>query len=290
MLCVGGCASSANIPQTQCELLLMSSKIHNITKSNEDKEESISLSSLASHLRMIRCHRVSNSTALVNLSHKKKMGAEDFKIALVGDSDIERWSRESSLADHTWKLPIVSINGKSGAVLGDIVPMAEELLLQQMNQTNLIVIGCAGENDIGDGIFLDKTINAMKDFIDAIFVDHHKGQSSCRRHLIFLGPKFEPWLDDDPSYKKKYTKLSRALQKCCETHAHTEFIYFVDCITMFCGDTANIPGAVLGGKAKADYKYFCSDKLHLSSHGYRIWEQEIGKCIQKIVDKKITSS
>ena len=242
------------------------------------------------------------------ISLKNKKGNDgDFKIALVGDSDIERWEQESQLSENdssTWNIPIVAIRGKSGAVLADIVPMAKQIVQQSSAssnldvRSNLIVIACAGENDIGEGIYLDKTIDAMKDFLNAIFfMDSEQHSASApsvpaRRHLIFLGPKFEPWLEDNPSYKKKYAKLSRSLQNVCQeflkslTTTHNKnTIHFMDCITMFCDkDTANMPGAVLGGKAKADFKYFCADRLHLSPHGYRLWEQEVKKILDRITN------
>ena len=64
-------------------------------------------------------------------------------------------------------------------------------------------------------------------------------------------------------------------------------IHYVDCLTMFCTEeSAKVPGAVLGGRAKAEYKYFEGDRLHLSVHGYQIWK----KVVEDIVENQILAN
>eukprot|EP00543_Licmophora_paradoxa_P014920 CAMPEP_0202467924 /NCGR_PEP_ID=MMETSP1360-20130828/73677_1 /ASSEMBLY_ACC=CAM_ASM_000848 /TAXON_ID=515479 /ORGANISM="Licmophora paradoxa, Strain CCMP2313" /LENGTH=57 /DNA_ID=CAMNT_0049092645 /DNA_START=160 /DNA_END=333 /DNA_ORIENTATION=- len=54
---------------------------------------------------------------------------------------------------------------------------------------------------------------------------------------------------------------------------------------MFCGDSANVPGAVLGGRAIPESKYFSDDLLHLSKEGYTIWKGIVEeKVIQLVQD------
>lgn len=42
---------------------------------------------------------------------------------------------------------------------------------------------------------------------------------------------------------------------------------------MFCGDSANQPGALMGGQAIPEARYFDNDQLHLSDEGYKIWKE-----------------
>ena len=53
---------------------------------------------------------------------------------------------------------------------------------------------------------------------------------------------------------------------------------------MFCTqDTATVPGAVLGGKAMADSKYFEKDQLHLNATGYQHWKRIVEERIQDLL-------
>jgi len=265
------------------------------------------------------------------------------RLILVGDSDIAFWPKDllpsptndsAKGANNTdWGQPVVS--GHSGATLAGVLPHLRRTLaiesridytngvggrnttrnpMSTQDTTSVIVVACAGENDIGEGLSLRKSTEALREFADAIFLEHPDNDNV---HLIFLGPKFEPWLEDDPSYKKKYTAMTMAFRRCLEdeydvttraNHEHSikarsehsvarknnvgnpnehtnnpSRIHFIDSLTMFCGDTANVPGARLGGRAKADPQYFATDGLHLSNKGYKIWkevvEDRIHQCI-----------
>jgi lysophospholipase L1-like esterase len=205
----------------------------------------------------------------------------DMSLAFVGDSDIDYWPSEV-LPTLDGAVPVAAVSGHSGASLSETLPHLRKVLENHGSIQKLMIVACAGENDIGDGISLDNSLIALRQFLDAIFSNDEK-VPSFKHHLIFLGPKFEPWLEDDPSYKKAYSKMSRAFSRCCEKHENADQIQFIDCLTMFCGDTATIPGAVLAGRAKADYKYFAADKLHLSIHGYTVWQQVVQERITEII-------
>lgn len=200
-------------------------------------------------------------------------------LAFVGDSDIHYWPSE--MLPTLDSMPVAAVSGHSGASLSETLPHLRKVLANHGSSHKLMIVACAGENDIGDGISLDNSLIALRQFLDAIFSNEKAPPS--KHHLIFLGPKFEPWLEGDPSCKKAYSKMSRAFSRCCEKHDNGDQIQFIDCLTMFCGDTATIPGAVLGGRAKADYKYFAPDKLHLSMHGYKVWQQVVQERIKEII-------
>jgi len=244
------------------------------------------------------------------------------RLVVVGDSDIANWPKELIPAgeggigtETEWDQPIVS--GHSGATLSEVLPHLRRVLAESRSKgmgkssgkpaittrapenDTLVVVACAGENDIGEGLSLGKSIEALREFADAVFLEHHSGGNLF---LLFLGPKFEPWLEHDPSYKKKYEAMARAFQRCLEEYeATTSFgkddstniskgrsattnygdnsnsgrIHFIDCLTMFCGETANVPGARLGGRARADPRFFASDQLHLGNEGYAIWKEVV---------------
>lgn len=168
-----------------------------------------------------------------------------------------------------------------------------------------IFVACAGENDVGSGRSIDKILETFRTFLDELFPLNGLHSSSNQisttknpkttttvptpaptnnNHLVFLGPKFEPWLTDDYSSRKQYTKLSNGFQRTIRKHhgfASGKIVY-IDCLTLFCTkETANIPGAVHGGRAMPDDRYFDGDGLHLSDEGYCVWKE--------IVDMEISS-
>ena len=203
------------------------------------------------------------------------------RLCLVGDSDIAYWPPElfpslTPSMDTTSARPITS--GHSGATLAEILPHMQNILETHGADHELIIVACAGENDIGEGISIDNSVRSLESLFDIVLGSSTEKPS---HRIFFLGPKFEPWLEDDPSFKKKYSKMSRSFERACKSHSNSENICFIDCLTMFCGETAQVPGAVLAGRAKADYKYFASDLLHLSNQGYEIWKQVVEEKIRE---------
>jgi lysophospholipase L1-like esterase len=201
--------------------------------------------------------------------------SKSLHIALVGDSDIDHWPDTfyPSIREAT-----VSSKGYSGARLHQIAKHAEASLLEHGAEL-LCLVACAGENDIGEGISLSKSERAFERLLEIVF--NRPARENVR--LIFLGPKFEPWLKDDPDARKKYVRMSLAFARCCKDHPMSRNISFIDCLTMFCGESGKQPGAVLGSRAVAEQRYFQSDQLHLNNDGYRIWKQIVEDCILQVV-------
>ena len=195
---------------------------------------------------------------------------------LIGDSDIQRWSTE-------W-LPSydgnVVVKGYSGATLQEVVSHAMEHITpcdddgNNSNSTcpsNTLIL-CAGENDIGRGCSLDETLESL----NGLFRWKNREQPTLR--VVLLGPKLEPWLTDDPASRKKYVKMSKAMERACRNQEAV----FVDCLTMFCEqESAEQPGAVWGGRAHADPQYFDPDQLHLNSAGYAVWKRVVDEILGK---------
>jgi lysophospholipase L1-like esterase len=129
------------------------------------------------------------------------------------------------------------------------------------------LVVCAGENDIGSGIAIAQSEGVFQKLLSMLKTTH----------LIFLGPKFEPWLAQDMNSRKHYVQMSQAFQRCSQESGAS--VTFVNCLTMFCGKTATLPGALFGGRAIPETQYFDDDQFHLSNAGYDAW--------QKVVEEKI---
>ena len=200
-------------------------------------------------------------------------------LIMLGDSDINNWPKHL--------IPNLNVDemhtiARGGATLPDVDRMFEawiqensKFFMVEMNGTrrNMIevfIIACAGENDICQGRSVDSAVNAYHDLMCHIF----EKLPQCKR-VMFLGPKFEPWLAKDYSTRKQYTKLSKALRRATERHKHVDKLMFIDCLTMFCGETSTLPGAINGDRALADKTYFVEDDLHLNDRGYILWKGEI---------------
>ena len=196
-------------------------------------------------------------------------------IAFVGDSDISRWPKE--LAPSIQRAT-VSIQGYSGAILNQIVPAVEACLLERYKADLVVLVICPGENDFGEGYSFIKSEQAFERLLEITF--NRDNREMIR--LIFLGPKFEPWLADDADSRKQYVKMSMTFERCCKDHTLSRLISFIDCLPMFCGESGTQPGAVLGGRALAERRYFDSDQIHLSQDGYGIWKQVIEDCALNI--------
>lgn len=225
-----------------------------------------------------------SSTMQMQIAEKTSSGSKEVALAFVGDSDISHWPTEL--------LPIIGkrygeprVSGHSGATLNQIIPHVRSVVELVRNDTiskKLVLVACAGENDIGNCYSINQTMDSFRKLLTEVFVS--TAPDSLSTYLIFLGPKLEPWLEDDHGSRKKYVKLAKALRRACEQQEFSGNITFVDCLTMFCGESANIPGALFGGKAMAETKYFSDDRLHLNAEGYKVWKATIDQHIMQILD------
>ena len=215
------------------------------------------------------------------------------RIILVGDSDISRWPPSlypqcSSGLHKRFETSLRNL-GQSGALLSDLVPQLRQWRAEIDDSSCMrydVFVACAGENDISSGRSLDTVLEVFRSFLDEVFHPSQQEQNhKIQNCVIFLGPKYEPWLSTDMSSRKKYTKLSSALQRTIRKHEGSTASQrvFVDCLTMFCtNQTHNVPGAIHGGRAIPDEKYFDGDGLHLNEDGYRIWKNIVEEQISNI--------
>jgi lysophospholipase L1-like esterase len=219
--------------------------------------------------------RENKSFTVPDYSSSSSSSSSSLHVALIGDSDIDYWPEYllPSIEGAT-----VSIEGYPGDTLDQVVKYVEASLLE--NEADLLVlVVCAGENDIGDGIPLVESEHAFERLLEIAF--DRPNPETIR--LIFLGPKFEPWLQDDPDAREQYISMSSVFEQYRGVHPMSQFISFVNCLTMFCGESGEQPGAVLGGKAIAEQKYFQSDQVHLSRDGYEIWKEVVEGNILQLV-------
>lgn len=204
------------------------------------------------------------------------VATEEHQLVLIGDSDIAYWPQEFHPSLNNTKPAIVS--GHPGATLSDVLPHLHRIVSEHGDQNKLVIIACAGENDISGGIFLDNSLRALEIFMNSIT------QSSEDHRLIFLGPKFEPWQDEDTPSKRQYSKMSRSFERCFLRNSNPNgTFHYIDCLTMFCRRSTSVPGALLGGRANAAAKYFLSDKLHLSKDGYALWKNLLEQTINNVL-------
>jgi lysophospholipase L1-like esterase len=196
--------------------------------------------------------------------------------ALIGDSDIQRWPQQLFPEPATVREGSPSSyihSGHNGATLEQIRPHVQEVVLTALASSarvnlRLVLIVCAGENDIGQGESLASTEVSFRRLLDIVF---DPVTTTMTTTLIFLGPKIEPWMvEDDADSRKQFIRMSKHLSRLCNEHSCSSRIKFINCLTIFCDETCEHPSI-----ANASPRYFASDQLHLSADGYKIWKRTI---------------
>ena len=160
-------------------------------------------------------------------------------LILLGDSDISRWPTELFPSwsggvdkEHDVVCP-VQVHGCSGATLEQVVMDQFLPLIVNINNNNnighgrgrcacceedtnamIVIVCCAGENDVGNGIDVETSLRAFDTLLE---------HDQSYHHLIFLGPKFEPWLEDDIESRRHYIKLSKGFRRRCEGRKNVTF-------------------------------------------------------------------
>ena len=201
---------------------------------------------------------------------------------LFGDSDISRWPSSfyprypTSTSTSTHHHCNYGVGGaQMSDVLQQINKWREDTKDNSTTVDENILICCAGENDISTKS-IDQILETFRAVLDALFPS-----TKSDLKMIFIGPKFEPWLINDNTSRKQYTKLNNGLQRTTRKHHATDQITYIDCLTLFCTEeTANVPGAI-HSKATPDDRYFDKDGLHLNDLGYEKWKQIIE---QKLIE------
>ena len=216
---------------------------------------------------------------------------------LIGDSDMDRWPKDCLPRYLNGNKPCqASVAGYSGATLGEVVDRISERFATTAPVSNkrghdgradccgshCVLVVCAGENDIGQGYTLDNTLQSMDRLLEWFGHAQRQGEATMSvSTLVFFGPKFEPWLQDDHTSRKQYVKMSKGMRRRIDAFNERNpksqnwsgMAVFCDCITMFCTDeTKSIAGAQLGGLAVVDTTFFDDDGLHLSKRGYDLWQ------------------
>ena len=243
------------------------------------------------------------------------------RVVFLGDSDISRWppsiypsiiqnTTTAAAAGEDCHLNCVNV-ARGGAVMSDMLNQLKEWRDSSSSSTSsnvvdnntestttnnnnnkddgiTIYIACAGENDISSGQSIDKIQHSFSSFLTELFRPKKQNLISNdgdnTHFLILLGPKLEPWLTNDHTSRKQYTKLSTALQRIIRKSPDENNIVYVDCLTMFCTtESKDVPGAIHGGRAIPDRQYFDSDELHLSDEGYKVWKEVVDEKIQSII-------
>lgn len=205
------------------------------------------------------------------------------KIALLflGDSDIARWPADLLPSIQGVDAEIITFHqANDGALLSELpdqmVKSFSSMLSTKITFTDIIVISCAGENDLSY-FPVDVIIESFQKLIRTIF---QTSAQSFRTRFIFLGPKIEPWLCDDIDARILYFRLSHRLKQVCSYTS--EEIYYVDCLSMFCDNNIQKP-SVLRSDISANQIYFNDDKLHLNLVGYSLWRNVLNDLLSKLL-------
>lgn len=226
---------------------------------------------------------------------------EHVALILVGDSDISRWPCElypkevvqNGNAIHRIQLQVFR-GAKSGALIKDIDKQVRKVFKEigecAKKFDRVIMIACAGENDLSSGISISAIMTSFENTMNGIFSSsYHKDIN-----VIFLGPKVEPWLEDDIEARNGYFQLSQRLKQAAklpvEDRNDDQAIIFIDCLKMFCGETASLSVVSLSRSAKADTRYFDDDGLHLNNEGYKILKDEVETRIERLLCEDIENS
>jgi hypothetical protein len=226
--------------------------------------------------------------------------------SFVGDSDIARWPQHllpqvlpvSPHDDHdnSATCQVTTFHhAENGATMQRLVAQIKrakkEISSSSFDAT--VFIACAGENDISTTTstpsLLDRILEQFESAVRCIFSSTTKKRMFNNPHFIFIGPKVEPWMEQDElNARMCYFQLSESLRSTisklssCPTLMNSvdttrsnsnHSIYFLDSLTLFCGETQN--KSVVGGRAIAERKYFQEDGLHLSHDGYEIWKKQV---------------
>jgi len=260
------------------------------------------------------------------MPHSKDQLKLKIALVLVGDSDMKRWSdteehllpslsSKQNLAHHHITLTHFHQHAKSGAVMQNLSKQVTKAM-KEVNDSSrgpfdtTVFIACAGENDLSSNTPIDNIMLSFEAAVETIF-ESNANASVCsnQRHLIFIGPKVEPWMEtDELDARKGYFTLSERLNQTCqrfrgaisEKHAghgpggasthdcdaagSGRSIVYIDSLTMFCGETSSLSviGGV-GGKAIAEKSYFNEDGLHLSHDGYEVWKREVEAVLERLI-------
>ncbi len=245
----------------------------------------------------------------------------EIALVLIGDSDISRWPPElypsipinqheptSSLCHAT----LTTVNFAKGGAIMENLPKQIQKSLKEISEKRFdttVFIACAGENDVSSNIPMNEIISSLVKSIEKIF--SKSSSRSNQTHLIFIGPKIEPWMtEDELDARTKYFQLSHRLKQsfqmqkqggerrdagdpssknlysfsstaCNDRESVKKSIFYIDCLTIFCGESKDL--SVSGGKAIADKKYFDADELHLSHEGYELLQREVRKILGEIL-------
>lgn len=215
------------------------------------------------------------------------------KIIFAGDSDIARWPKElypslefgaardslirSNDQPSPSTIPHIFCCARDGATIADTLDQISELTNERpgIEEFSIFVV-CAGENDLSIHS-IEEIESNFKSLLSVLF----KGKTKDR-WLILLGPKLEPWIEDDFKSRKNYIRLSNLFERSIQNSAYSQYIYYINCLMMFCGKSAHQPGA-LWQKALPEPRFFDSDLLHLSTDGYTLWKEKTQATIQDIL-------
>ncbi|GMH99725.1 hypothetical protein TrLO_g1762 [Triparma laevis f. longispina] len=202
-------------------------------------------------------------------------------ILFLGDSDITHWSAlpSNSLTHATSGFTSIDVLNSLSLLSSPCSSKDNGNDSKEVEEVTHCVMVC-GENDLSCSIeisYIHSVVSTIKDTIASL-----PSTLPMLRHLLFLGPKLEPWqsnnLSSILSYLNLHNQLSYSLPKLEIDNLQITYIDNFSKFTTSSKLTYDLgmflrslkEGEVL--EFEIERKWFKEDCLHLSEEGYGVWE------------------
>lgn len=172
-------------------------------------------------------------------------------IVFVGSSTIRLWDLKACFPD------LAALNrGFGGSTLPDVLHYQKRVVNRYGPS---VVVLYAGDNDIAQGRTAEDVEGDFRRFLDCLREDAPKA------HLVWLAikPSRARW--------RLYGKMSEANRRVAA-------VVETDCRSR----SLDLGPRMLGGDGEPRPELFREDGLHLSEEGYRLWSEELGRCLREI--------
>jgi lysophospholipase L1-like esterase len=172
-------------------------------------------------------------------------------IVFTGSSSIKRWDLAKSVPN----LPVVN-RGFGGSQIHDATKYAPKIVTPLKPK---LVIFYSGDNDLQSKKTPEKTAADFAEFCAVV----HKELPKTQIWFIAIKPCPSRWAN----YEKQVV-ANKLIRAQCEKDS--ERLLFIDIVP-----------AMLGSDGRPSPELFVKDMLHLSSAGYKIWNDQIHKLLDE---------
>lgn len=172
-------------------------------------------------------------------------------ILFVGSSSIVRWNTAEAFPG----LPVIN-RGFGGSQASDATHWVEDAVLRYNPAT---VVHYEGDNDIGRGKQAQQVVDDIKEFSEAVLA----ADPSTQIVLLSIKPSLRRWSD--------WPEMQVANALLRDYAATRPNLHYVDVGT-----------PMLGADGRPMPNLFVSDGLHMTSAGYEIWNEIVGRTLTEL--------